>query len=83
MLTKKDLNEALDLKLKPIHDDIKVIKGDITQIKGDITVIKKDVKKLRKDLDGHIDFTETVQTNLEKRVKIVESVLKIPTPDFI
>jgi len=52
MLTKQDLNaignlidEKLDVKLAPVHKDIKVI--------------KKDVKKLRIDLDGAINFFNT------------------------
>jgi len=63
------LDSKLDEKLKPIHSDIKII--------------KKDVKKLQKDVNGVILFADKGLLSTQKRIRNVESVLKIPSPDFI
>lgn len=68
MLTKTDLNEALDLKLKPIHKDIKII--------------KMDVKKLQKDVGAVINMSDKGLLKVQKRVKTIEKHIGFPEADF-
>jgi len=45
--------------------------------------ILKDTNKIKKDLSVSINLTDKLQVKLENRVKVIEKVLKIPSPDFI
>lgn len=76
MLTKNDfiaidaiLDKKFDIKLKPIHNDIKII--------------KKDVRKLKKDVGGVIKMADTGLLTVQKRVKKVEKHLGFPEVDFV
>ena len=79
MLTKSDLSEigkVVDIRLKPIHKDIKNLQ------KG-MTIVKKDVKYLKKELKFQSNILDNENIKTLKRVKTIEEHLKIPSPDFV
>lgn len=64
----KKLDQKLDVKLKPIHDDIKVIKNNVKKLQTEVVIVKTDVKKLRKDLDGTIKFFDDRNLAMQKEI---------------
>lgn len=83
MLTKTDLKSIDNLLDKKFDANLKPIANDIKNLQKDMTIVKKDVKKLKKDVNGVIFMADKGLLTVQKRVKAIETVLKIPSSNFI
>lgn len=95
MLTKQDLKnigdlidtkleEKLESKLAPIHNELKMIKFDVKSLQKDMTIVKKDVKKLNQIVEKDFGFHEKQSISIIENVQNIQRNLQLPVmPLFI
>ena len=82
MLTKEDLlaiSNLMDVKLKPIKEDIVELKSDVSVLKQDVAELKKDVAVLKVDVAGlkqDVAVLKEDVTDLKQRMQNVECILE-------
>lgn len=74
---------TLKQNVSVLQKDMTIVKNDVKKLQKDVTVVQKDVKYLKKELSFQSNILDKENLKTVKRVQIIETVLKIPTPDFV
>ncbi len=79
----KTVRIELSNRIDTVGSRVKNLEIATNNLQKDMTTVKKDVKKLQKNVDGVINMADRGLLNTQKRVRIIETTLKIPSPDFV
>lgn len=78
----KSSRMRIQIDIRELTDRLKNSEIRLTKLEKINQEILKNVKKIRKDLDTNIILSDRWVIYLDKRIRVVESDLKIKTPEF-
>lgn len=71
------VDTRLDIRLKPIEQDIRELKSDVAELKQDVAELKQDVIVLKQDVAGLKEDVESLKTGLHS-VKLFQENIILP-----